>query len=233
VTLSHRALLFLLGALAPAWGCASTRVVPNEVADFCPKSSSVQVADEGTGRQSWPEAAFSKDAPSDPTRFPECEPGDTSEKCKVRVPAGHWDRFIYWGEPPVTAFKGIVYRWVIRSSHGGPKVLRINHAEGKTLLTVRAIENLPDQDRAYWTWTRLRELTPAEWATVQKRIEEADVWNVPTPPPPEERVYRGKTVSLEVYDGTRYETIGSRSNESQAFRILVELVESYAKCPER
>ncbi len=223
----------LLGAAALSGGCAAQYVVPGEIAHFCPESSAVRVPEDWTGSRAWPEAAFSKDAPADPTRLPECGPDDTSEKCRHRVPAGHWDRLIYWGEPPVTDFKGVVYRWVFRSDHRGPTIIRVNHSGGKSLLTVRAIRQRPEPDGSYWTWTRLRELTPAEWGAIQEQVEATHVWTAQSSLPRKEGVYATGSLSLEAYDGTRHRTITRLGGERREFESLIELVESYAGCRER
>jgi hypothetical protein len=223
----------LLGSAALSSGCATKHVVPSEVAHFCPESSAVRIPEGWSGSRAWPEAAFSKDAPADPTRLPECAPDDTSEKCRLRVPAGHWDRLIYWGEPPVTAFKGIVYRWVFRSSHHGTKIIRLNHVDGKSLLTVRAVRQRPEPDGSYWTWTRLRELTPADWSAVQEQVDAANVWIANESLPPRKGVYSTGSLSLEVYDGTRHRKITRLGSERLEFESLIELVERYAGCREQ
>lgn len=215
----------------PASGCATYRV-PSEVAYFCPGSRAVLVPENGGGRQAWPAGVFGKEAPEDPTQFPGCKNDAKTERCRVRPPPGYWDRFIYWGEPDITMFRGVVFRLIVVSSHSGWWIIRVNHVGDETLLTVRVVEKFPERDGAYWTWTRLRKLTPAEWESLQRRAEQLNVWTTPEwiPDEAQPKVYYEQSFTLEAYDGEHRRKIGRTPAQTPAFWQLVDAMESYAKC---
>lgn len=239
-TLNSARLLALGTVLVLASACASRQIQPpTEVARFCRDNTTVLVENESYGRagpsQDW--TPFVKSLPESVVKPPvDCERVEWKQRCAERTRRILRDAHalqVGRGTPPLASFEGTTIRLTSSTAHRGPISVTVHRVGAKALITLRATARSPDRDGASWTWTRAQPLSLEQWRELERTVEQARLYDLPSFSTLEPSLADdGEHHSLELYDGKRHVVIGRSSGEPDAagFFAVVRLLTTYARC---